>query len=80
MKENLKICSDGDTRLNGNRFVGGATCPQVCRSILQIKRAFDITEIVLKVVLNIIQQTNKQHQSVTVNLSINCSRNYLDQY
>jgi hypothetical protein len=40
----------------------------------------DINEILLKVVLNIIQQTNKQHQSVTVNLPINCSRNYIDQY
>lgn len=40
MKENLKICSEGDTRLKGNRFVGGATCTQVCRSKLQIKRAF----------------------------------------
>ena len=40
MKENLKICSEGDSRLQGNRFVDGATCSQVCRSILQIKRAF----------------------------------------
>lgn len=33
MTENLKICSEGDKRLQGNRFVDGATCSQVCRSI-----------------------------------------------
>jgi hypothetical protein len=40
MKENLKICSEGGSSLQGKRFVGGATCTRVCRSILQIKRAF----------------------------------------
>jgi len=40
MKENLKRCSEGDSSLQGKRFEGGATCSQVCRSILQIKIAF----------------------------------------